>query len=211
MGTIVPMHEDAHAETQLLLPWYLNGTLEESERQRIAAHLSRCEECRADLERERTIGIRISGAAPDVERGWADMQARMRAAGRPRTAHWFRRRVPVGWAVGAQAAAAALIVAVLLPGNLATPAPVPAYHALGSTAGAKTASGNLIVMFAEDSTERDLRGALAQAGARIVGGPTEAGAYVLHVGDADRERALLQLRSDTHVTLAEPIDPAGTP
>jgi hypothetical protein len=119
--------------------------------------------------------------------------------------------VPVAWAVGAQAAAAALIVAVLLPGNLVAPAPVPAYHALGSPADAKAASGNLIVMFAENSTERDLRGALTQAGARIVGGPTEAGAYVLHVGDADRERALSQLRSDTHVTLAEPIDPAGKP
>jgi anti-sigma factor RsiW len=209
MGNIVPLHDDAHSETQQLLPWYLNGTLEESERARVDAHLAGCEECRADLERERVIGVRIAGAAPDVERGWADMQARMRAAGTPKTQHWFRRRVPMGWAVGAQAAAAALFVAILLPGHQAAPA--PAYHALASAPDARAANGNLIVMFADTSTERDLRAALARSNARIVGGPTEAGAYVLHVGDAERERALAQLRGDTHVTLAEPIDPAGTP
>ena len=40
-----PVHEDVRG----LLPWYLNGTLEEADASMVRAHLDECSECRADL------------------------------------------------------------------------------------------------------------------------------------------------------------------
>lgn len=39
-----------HEEIQANLPFYLNGTLEDAERQAVAAHLAECPSCRAELE-----------------------------------------------------------------------------------------------------------------------------------------------------------------
>ncbi len=206
MGTIISLHDDAHLEVQQLLPWHANNSLTESEQARVEAHLAECDECRADLETERLIGTRVASVAPDVEQGWADMQARMRAASTGRWQRWTGRRVPVAWAVGAQAAAAALIVAVLLPAR-APVQPNPVYHVLGTAPVA--AAGNLLVMFADGTRETDLRAALQRSGARIVDGPTVTGAYVLHVADQARAGAVARLRDDKHVTLAEPIDPGA--
>ncbi|MDX1405022.1 MAG: zf-HC2 domain-containing protein [Woeseiaceae bacterium] len=38
-----------HEEIDLLLPWYVNGTLQADERERVAAHLESCRECRASV------------------------------------------------------------------------------------------------------------------------------------------------------------------
>lgn len=208
MGTIISLRDEAHDEAQKLLAWYANGTLTESETARVEVHLAHCEECRADLAAERAIGGGIAGQSLDVEHGWADMQRRIAAASAPRRPAWYARRVPVGWVLGMQAAAAALIVVVFLPGR--TPStPSRLYHALGTAPVAAT--GNLVVMFSASTREAELRAAFASAGARIVDGPTVAGAYVLHVPGATRDAALARLRRDSHVTLAEPIDPGDEP
>jgi hypothetical protein len=47
---------------------------------------------------------------------------------------------------------------------------------------------------------------LATSGAALVGGPTEADAYLLHVPANARPAALEKLRKDSNVTLAQPID-----
>ena len=80
----------------------------------------------------------------------------------------------------------------------------PAYQALGSAPA--PASANAIVMFRADATEQDVREAMRSAGATIVGGPTAAGAYLLHVDPRQRPSALAKLRADDDVQLAEQID-----
>jgi len=80
----------------------------------------------------------------------------------------------------------------------------PTYVALGSAPVA--GSANVIVMFRPEAREADLRGALATSGAALVGGPTEADAYLLHVPVNARPAALEKLRKDSNVTLAQPID-----
>jgi hypothetical protein len=61
-------------------------------------------------------------------------------------------------------------------------------------------------MFRADATEQDVREAMRSANAKIVGGPTEAGAYLLHVDPRQRQSALARLRADEDVQLAEQID-----
>jgi superfamily II RNA helicase len=64
-------------------------------------------------------------------------------------------------------------------------------------------------MFRPDTTERDLRAALVADQARLVDGPTAAGAYVLSVPGARRAAILTALRRRSGVVMAEPIDAAG--
>jgi hypothetical protein len=64
----------------------------------------------------------------------------------------------------------------------------------------------MIVMFQGNTTEQQMRHALNASGASLVGGPTEADAYLLHVRANERARAIASLQSDRHVTLAQPID-----
>jgi anti-sigma factor RsiW len=216
MGNIIRLSGDPHQETQHLLPWYANGTLDADEAATVEAHLAGCAECRADLATERALGVEVASMPIDVEQGWAAMRSRIEARDRaapspvvpirPRRTSFFRRPVPVGWALTAQAAAAILMVGAT---RLSGPAAQPLYHALGSTP--VSAPGNVVVIFRPDTAEQDLRGALLRSGARLVGGPTASDAYVLRVADAERGAAIARLRSNGHVVLAEPIDEDAQP
>jgi hypothetical protein len=63
-------------------------------------------------------------------------------------------------------------------------------------------------MFRADATVEDVKSTLKAANASIVDGPTDADAYLLHVPEQHRNRALAHLRADDDVQMAEPIDGA---
>jgi anti-sigma factor RsiW len=205
MVDIIRLHSDPHAEVQRLLPWYVNGSLEEPEQAQVEAHLADCAECREDLETEQVLARQIRALPSDVERGWAGLKARALGAS-PEPARnvsrpLFGRRIPVGWAVAAQAASLALLIPILV---FTLTREQPLYRTLGSAPSA--ASGNLVVIFRPDSPEQTLRTILMQNHARIVDGPTSTDAYVLHVDPAQRTTVLARLRSDPNVSLAQLID-----
>jgi hypothetical protein len=83
----------------------------------------------------------------------------------------------------------------------------PSYHALGSQP--TTPSADVIVIFRSDATEKDVRTALKSANASIVGGPTAADAYLLHVPTGQRKQSIARLQDNNNVQMAQPID--GTP
>ncbi|GAA0325486.1 hypothetical protein GCM10009087_39760 [Sphingomonas oligophenolica] len=204
MADIVHLHEDPHERARKLLPWYANGTLEPGEAALVEEHLAACAECREALEMDRALGKQGADSQLDVEQGWAAMRDRLTAT-RDRPAapvRLLRRSIPIGWAIAAQAIAATLILALALPSH--PPTGNPAYHALGAVP--TVAAGNIIIQFRPDTTERDMRSALQRAEARLVGGPTAGGAYLLAVPAARRPDALRQLRATSGIVLAEPID-----
>lgn len=219
MGRVISMPGDPHQQVQMLLPWYMNGTLDAGEAVLVEAHLAECAACRQDLAEcaDCREDLAIGPDPAGVERGWAAMQRSFELSSGPEpvVAHeriaklvplrksWLQRSVPVRWALAAQAAAAVLIVGA---GRLMIPvAPAePIYHALGSAP--ETAPGNMVVIFRPDTIEQDLRGAVIASGAEMVGGPTASDAYVLRVASTERDTALARLRSNAHVVLAEPID-----
>lgn len=209
MADVVPLHGKAHEQVLLLLPWYVNDTLDAGERARVEAHLADCEACRKDVAAERKLAQSIVTLPVDGEASWQAIKGRI-SPPRPSSVvplhrPLYRRRIPIGWAIGGQAAAAAAAVLVVLGVTQQTAA--PAYHTLGSRQ--PTPRGNLLVMFRPTVPEARLRAALTASGARLVDGPTFSGAYVLWVGDAARSDALSRLRRNKDVTLAEPIDPAS--
>ena len=191
----------------MLMPWRVNGTLDEAEAALFDAHLAECAECRAELASEAALGAGIA-SMPVPEFAERTRAAPLPAGARPAVRRRFlARRVPVGWALAGPAAAAAAVALFLaLP-----PSAGRADDQYGLLGSSDPAAGNVIVMFAPDATERDLRAALEQAGGRIVDGPTASGAYVVQVGSAERPAALRRLRGADAVVLAEPIDTAGTP
>lgn len=193
----------------MLLPWRVNGTLDEAEAALLDAHLAECAECRADLAAETALRAAVAGMpVPELaERtppGPRPLETKLRPATRRRV---LARPVPLGWALaGPVAAAAAVTLFLALPPSGQTAD--DGYRLLGSD---DPVAGNVIVMFAPEATERELRAALEQVGGRIVDGPTASGAYVVRVGAAERPAALERLRSASPVILAEPIGQAGAP
>jgi hypothetical protein len=217
VGNVIRLPGDRHREIQLLLPWYVTGRLDEADTARVETHLAGCAKCRAELKVEQRLDQEVAGLPLGVEQSWAAMRRRIEATplepgGRVRAwAAALGRDAGGAWRVGgpwlgwAFAAAAALVV---IAGPLPrTPQPA-AYHALGAATGG--AAGNVIVIFRSDASEAAMRQSLGAADARVVDGPTAAGAYVLRVPAAERERALSSLRTSGVVRMAEPIDGGGS-
>jgi anti-sigma factor RsiW len=199
MADIIRLNDDPHARTQQLLPWYVTGALEGKELDQVEKHLSECVECREDAAIEKALAHQVRALPCDVERGWATLKARI-DGGQPSPPKppLFRRRIPLGWALAAQAA----VLAVVVP--LMTLAPVRPYRTLGTAPAA--ASGNVIVVFRPEAPEAAMRTILTQNRARIVDGPTSTDAYVLHVEPGRQAAVLERLRADRAVALAEPLD-----
>jgi hypothetical protein len=191
-----------------LLPWYVTGRLETGEHARIEAHLRECADCQEELRQEQRLDMAVGALELDVEHGWADMRRRLdpRPSWRSRVMTAFQAATtPRGlrWAVGVQLAlvlsGTTLLVAIQRPAE---------YHALGS--GQAPAAGNVVVIFRPETPEAELRSALLASEARLVDGPTSAGAYVLAVRPEAREATLRALRERPEVVLAQAVD-AGAP
>ena len=203
MADIIRLNDDPHAQTQHLLPWYVTGALEGKELAQVEQHLGECAECREDAEIEKALALQVRTLPCDVERGWATLKARIDgAAPAPRKAPLFSRRIPIGWAVAAQAAVLAVVVPIMTFAPARGP---PSYRTLGAP---PAASGNLIVVFRPDAPEAALRAILTRNQARIVDGPTTTGAYVLRVAPERHAAVLARLRGDRLVAVAEPLDGA---
>lgn len=203
MGNLVHLHGDAHEQTLKLLPWYLNGSLDDAEAAMVEAHLVECEACSREADKERGLRDGVTSLGLDVDHGWATMRARLKEAGQqplPRQPIW-RRQIRLGWAAGG-ALAASLAVAVVAtlqpvrPGNV--------YHALGTAPA--PANANAIVLFAPDASTQAMRDALAGAGARITDGPLASGGFMVRIAPGTRDQGLAQLRTKAGVVMAEPLD-----
>jgi len=200
------MPEEPHDQAEELLPWYATGQLDAADRALVEKHLASCARCQRQLAAERVLIHEFQSLTPEIETGWTQLRGRIAAqpVSRPRLGaalaeFWELLKRP---AVAALATAQVAFVAI--GATVLQWSSQPTYVALGSAPVA--ASANVIVMFRPEAREADLRGALATSGAALVGGPTEADAYLLHVPASARPAALEKLRKDSNVTLAQPID-----
>jgi anti-sigma factor RsiW len=199
------LHFDAatHKVVDVLLPWFVNGTLDDDERALVERHLRQCERCRREVEWLQELhaacaAAATSGASPALD-GLRQRLARPRAAaGRWQVLPWSR-------AVIAAQLAAILVLGAVVVGSDESKAP---YRTLGAAESAARASASLVVVFDPAATELELRRILRTAGARIVDGPTQANAYLLDVPSGAREDAIRTLKTDRRVVLVEPLGSA---
>jgi hypothetical protein len=191
-----------------LFPWYLNGTLDADERQRVDRHIRECSTCREELARERRIYEEMA-AAPSVEYMPAPSLKRLNAAiddqrteVRPVRAAVMRRR-PRWIALAAASIALAAVAVAFLTANRWGQLHGPNYHTV--TAPIAHPHDEVIrAVFAPTITLLDLQGILAEAQLRIVSGPTEAGVYSLAAtSDRATSASLALLRKHPEVRFAE--------
>ncbi len=216
--THLPDRAGAHREAQDLLPWLANGRLDGAELRRVQAHLDTCVTCRADLDALYTLQDVADLPPPglDVDKAFARLLPQLDAVAptdaAPVIPGW-RTRLAANdgrWlraAVGLQFCAIVVLGTLLLrpSGDTQMAAQVAvqddAYRVLGADAGADSI---VAVTFKPDTPEHELRRIVTASGARIVGGPTVTGAWMLGSAQAPADVAA-RLRTESAVTLAEPL------
>jgi anti-sigma factor RsiW len=200
--------DEPHEEAEALLPWYATGQLDAADRALVERHLESCARCQRQLAVEHRLIDEFQTLAPEVDSGWTRLRARLEPPRRRHQRSKWSRGLADAWRGLNRPAFAALAAAqlafIVVGGSLILSLARTPYQAM--SAPPPPSSANIIVMFKPNSSESDLRKLMDSNGATFVGGPTDADAYLLHVPDSARPRALAELRADPHVTLAQPID-----
>lgn len=208
-GRVLDFAMHTHEEALRLLPWLANDTLDAGQREWVQRHLEGCAQCRRELRETLDLRTAILGSmheSGDVDSGWRRMRSRIaveRGVGlRTSVARDSRRRRMPRWVAWAVAAQALQLAAFAAAAWWLHPRPA-AYHTLGSSVASP--AGDLLVLFDPSISEARLRRLLDSSGARIVDGPTDAGAYVLAV-PAGRANAVRDaLRASPGVTMVESL------
>ncbi|MHB8533951.1 MAG: S8 family serine peptidase [Sulfuricaulis sp.] len=210
-GRVLNFDEPAHRAAEMLLPWFVNGTLIGEDLLSVERHLKECARCQreADSLREMQAAYAISEAAPDASasfqklrprldepRGVLGLVARLRG-------FWRQTQIWARWTVVAELLVIFVLGALLVSGTQ----PASFYRTLGAVESASHAAGSLVVVFDPRITEAELRRIVRGIGARFVDGPTAANAYVLELPAEQQVAALKTLRAERAVVLAERLGP----
>lgn len=218
-----------HSEAQRLLPWYLNGQLAGSERERLHLHLGICDACRSDLAAEQEFALAIAAPvapAPSPEAGLARLHARIAASDTATlapTAHTGPGQIDrheLRWA----AMAAGVLVLACMPwlfrdGYGPSPAGTGAeYRTLASSEDgtAPTPGAHAVrLVFSAGLATSSISDILSRHGGTVVEGPGAAGAYTVRFDSLPTSRplsaVLAGLRSEPDVRLAEALQPEQQP
>jgi anti-sigma factor RsiW len=211
-----------HRRISDLIPWYVNGTLGNREREQVETHIESCAACRHELASEHLLYDEMA-AEPGVEYMPAPSLKRLQAAidgmgsGRAAPSVPAAPRIPAAprhrlrWQ--GLAAASVLVTAAAVTfvtadhwGELGARGQ-GGYHTV--TTSASRAHDEVIrAVFTPTITLDELQGILAEAHLRIISGPTEAGVYSL-AATSPRPvgSSLALLRSHADVRFAESTQP----
>lgn len=214
---------ETHTSLQLLLPWYVNGSLGAGEHERVAEHLARCPECAAELANQRAVAECIRASTVDSMAGqlaYSRLQSRLRS-GRPGTEAARGLRAVGRLAPWFATAAALATVAVLMadrgiphePGFSVVP---PANYRTLADPASVTRPNTLRVVFAKDTQRQRIEAIAASVGAHIMDGPSQHGVFTLGLPDSGSEpgplaHALDALRANDAVVFVEPATRLDNP
>jgi len=208
-GRIIKFEGSVHAEADRLLPWWVNGTLAEAERLQVEQHLAECMQCQREVAWLRTLQDEYIGDKPAsgaVSHTTRRLRRRMETESAksvlPSTSSsvWKRRGRRLSWLVAAQAALILVLGVALFHDRH------PAYHTLSAPA---VKGSLLVVVFDPRISEAQLRQLVRAGDARIVGGPTAAGAYLLRVPDERAITVRKMLHDSSEVTMVENLEAGG--
>lgn len=224
--------ERLHERVWGLLPWYVNGTLSQRERERVEAHLEACSRCQEEAQacRRTAEAIRSAGeAAPTphpvqlqrvlarIDEAEAEETPKRFSRLGSRFGGWRAAPRALQGALMAQVAIILLLVGVLVwrelhpgPGDLPAPA---VYRTLSDAPPARQPARRLRLMFSPDATERQVRHLVLDVRGRITDGPSALGVYTVEVptGGDSLQAVLTRLRSEPQVMLAEPAAGEAAP
>jgi len=212
-----------HQDISALLPWYVNGSIDEPDRQRLDAHLALCAGCREELAQEQRIyegmtaetaveympaaslkrlQARLDGVAPASPDPRADVGTDEFAAGQKAGGRLGAWPGLMAASVAVMAVALSLLAADRWM-QFRAHAAVPDYYTV--TTPTPRPQGEVIrAVFSPTITLVELQAVLDEAQLRIISGPTEAGVYSLAANSGRPVGAsLASLRRDEKVRFAE--------
>jgi len=215
-----------HHEVSALIPWYVNDTLTEQERQRVDVHVGGCVVCRDDLTAQQRVYEGIA-AQPALDympmASLKRLQARLDAAQTQSASQQIPLLEPKrgeawrGW-MAASIAVMAVAIGVLVADRWVryeAHVTQPNYRTV--TNSAPRPQGEVIrAVFSPTITLVQLQAILDEAQLKIVSGPTEAGVYSLASNSAGLtvRSSLALLRQHSTVRFAEetlPEPESGNP
>ena len=155
-----------HEQVDELLPWFVNGTLPAAELDFINSHLESCGTCKEAVTCELELAQQFSALDTIPVPAFAGVRERLRK--QP------SRRVRVqGWLPALALAASLLVVAVLVP--------TVTIRDMGEYRGLTVSPGDerhvVQVVFAPETTERELRALLLDGEVTLIDGPSVRGVY----------------------------------
>lgn len=193
---------DEHSEVNLLLPWYVNGTLGKADSRRVERHLSGCASCARELAHSKQVRWAVIAAHEEVaepsgtglDRILAQIDREDRKNMATQTGWWARLGDRIGammlprplpaWRLAPVLATLVIAVqSVALVGLLVVARDDGAnYQTLsGPEAGILSGRPRLVIAFHQSVTESALREALHSFQGNIIQGPTAAGGYIVEI------------------------------
>jgi len=188
-----------HEEYQLLVPWFVNGTLDASEMDRFSAHMAACTSCRQQVESELAFARQYVELLPlrqpdtsRMEAGLEDLMARIEAPAA--TVRWQK-----CWPL----AMAASLLAISLMSLIWLVPDSQVYRTL--TRSSEVASGTVLqVVFEPQTPEREVRRLLIDTGATIISGPSAQGVYRIELpADANEKVVIAYLKAQPATLMLE--------
>jgi len=204
-----------HRHAWDLIPWFVNGSIADSERSGLQHHVEDCAACREEIETQRAL-LQAMKIRPQVEsmphgslqKLWqridTDPQAAQRAV--PATTSPPRAPRALRW-LAAAVVLQALLLGVLATLMLRTPGSSEATYRTVSTPAVAIGPPSVRAVFSPEMTLGELQALLERAHLRIVNGPSPDGVYTLATASRndDPKQALLTLRAHPAARFAEPI------
>jgi hypothetical protein len=199
----------------MLLPWYINGSLDDEQRKMVDSHLAVCLTCRSEFNTQRRIARMVQSrdsASVGADTGFSQLRRRIQPAHRTLFSHvrnWSGSKLSAPawvWASGVAVAASVFMALPLLqdPGG---PVTVPGeFSTLSAGDGHHDfRANNLRLVFTaglDDATRQDI---LQQINAVSVTTHSSRGVLTVQVPDGELAPALALLRGRKEVRLAEPV------
>lgn len=197
-----------------LLPWLINGSLDDEEHGAVTDHAASCVICRRELDELEVLqqsvvalASRTEAAEPDMRRINAriDAQLQHESRGNSLVAAWREfssSRLRLAFAIQT-AALIAVVGVLLLPRE-----PEPVFTTLTSTE-TIPAGHYLRVVFDPTVADGDVTGMLRTNRLSVVAGPSERGVFTLRFADAvtasEREVVLADMQGDSRILFAQPV------
>jgi anti-sigma-K factor RskA len=210
-GRILKFEGSVHAQADRILPWLVNGTLDDDERAQVEQHVNECAQCQREVAWLRTLHAQYrndSTEAGDLSRATRRLRHRVEAENArtvmptPLPSTWRRRGRRLALLAALQA------VVIIGMGMALLQERHPTYHTLS----APTGKGSLlVVVFDPHISEAQMRQLIRAGDARIVGGPTDSGAYLLSVPDERASTVKKMLHDSPAVTMVENLQSGGNP
>lgn len=211
-------HDAAHREASSLLPWWVNGTLDDDEHAMMERHLAECPDCAREATQLRKMQDLIQSEPSNVPQAIALSRLQSRIQQAPtRRPNWWQHamlswRGASMWIRGALVLQTSLITCLLLLVLVRPHEVAPLYRTLSAAPAPAAPHAHITVIFNGAIPEQEVRALLLSLHASVVAGPTPEGAYVLALDPRQQDAALSRLRTQAHhaVVFAEPT-PAPSP